>query len=103
MQQSIISKLTSLLAPELLEVLNESHMHSVPENSETHFKVIAVSAAFDGLSLVKRHQLIYQQLQSELQNGLHALALHTYTLQEWQARQQQVTPSPDCMGGSKSG
>ena len=30
-------------APLHLEVTNESHMHSVPAGSETHFKVIVVS------------------------------------------------------------
>ncbi len=101
MQKSITTKLTVLLQPEFLDVVNESHMHSVPENSETHFKVVAVSGAFSGLSRVRRHQLIYQELQIELQSGVHALGLHTYTPEEWQQRKQQVHPSPDCMGGSR--
>ena len=31
------------LAPEHLELVNESHMHSVPPGSESHFKAVVVS------------------------------------------------------------
>ena len=37
-------KLRLGLTPDLLDVTNESHMHSVPPDSETHFKVVAVSS-----------------------------------------------------------
>lgn len=87
---------------EHLEVINESHMHSVPPNSETHFKLVLVSNDFDGLGKVKRHQKVYGLLASMMQEGLHALALHLYTPSEWQALQNQVPDSPDCMGGSKT-
>ena len=46
-QSEIEAKLSSALSPLHLDVLNESHMHSVPPNSETHFKVTVVAAAFD--------------------------------------------------------
>lgn len=95
-QSSIQAKLSSL-APSLLNVENESHMHSVPEHSETHFKVTMVSADFDGLRPVQRHQKIYALLQEELSNGVHALALHLYTPDEWQG---QSPDSPKCMGGA---
>ena len=39
-EASIKEKLTSSLQPQLLQVINESHMHAVPKNSETHFKVL---------------------------------------------------------------
>ena len=100
-QQSIESKLTEALQPVFLDVLNESHMHSVPANSETHFKVVVVSPDFETLRLVQRHQRVYQTLQAELSGGVHALALHTFSPDEW-AERQQVQPSPQCMGGSKA-
>lgn len=99
-KQTIEQKLTDALAPQQLSVVNESHMHSVPPNSETHFKVVIASDAFAGLRPVQRHQKIYQILAEELKTGVHALALHTYTPDEWlQAR---VPDSPNCMGGSKA-
>ena len=101
-QQEIEQQLQQQLSPEHLEVLNESHQHSVPPNSETHFKVILVSEAFDGKRKVARHQQVYAALATQLEGPVHALALHTYTPAEWQQRQQEAPTSPQCLGGSKN-
>ncbi|AKH70124.1 stress-induced morphogen [Spongiibacter sp. IMCC21906] len=100
-QESIQRKLESELQPQHLEVVNESHMHSVPANSETHFKVAVVSEAFEGMRKVARHQRMYQILADELKGPVHALALHTYSPEEWQEKFGQVPDSPNCLGGSK--
>lgn len=94
-EASIQKKLQSAYSPHHLAVDNESHMHSVPENSETHFKVVLVSGVFDGVSKVKRHQQVYATLADELQGPVHALALHLYTVQEWDSRQS-APDSPQC-------
>ena len=86
----------------LVEVLNESHMHSVPANSETHFKVTVVSPAFGSLRRVARHQMIYGLLQDFIDGPVHALALHLYTPEEWAQRQETSPQSPDCHGGDGS-
>lgn len=101
-QQDIEQRLTSEFSPHWLDVANESHMHSVPENSETHFRVVLVSAAFDGKRKVARHRAVYETLSTQLEGPVHALALHTYTPEEWRERQQQAPESPDCLGGSKA-
>ena len=102
MQQEIERRLAKLLSPEFLEVVNESHMHSVPPNSETHFRVVVVSGQFEGQRKVARHQRVYTALREQLDGPVHALALHTYTPQEWRERQQSAPASPDCLGGSKA-
>ncbi|NQD94486.1 BolA family transcriptional regulator [Pseudomonas sp. CrR25] len=85
------------LEPQHLDVLDESHMHS--RGLETHYKAVIVSPQFAGLNAVKRHQKVYASL-GELMGQLHALALHTYTPEEWAALG--VAPdSPTCRGGSK--
>ena len=99
-QEQIQHKLAALV-PQHLEVVNESHMHSVPPGSETHFKVVVVSPQFEGKRQVARHQVIYRLLADELAHGVHALALHTYSDGEWQARGQPAPESPACLGGSK--
>lgn len=86
-----------------IELVNESHMHSVPPNSETHFKLTMVSDDFAAMNKVKRHQAIYRIMAPLMEEGLHALALHLYTVEEWQTQQGQVPASPNCMGGSKAG
>ena len=49
--KKIINLLNSKLNPSILKVVNESHMHNVPEGSESHFKLIIVSESFK-LSLI---------------------------------------------------
>ena len=100
-QQQIEQQLRSALKPSFLEVVNESHMHSVPPNSETHFKVVIVSPVFDGQRKVARHQMVYAQVNEQLAGPVHALALHTYSPAEWEARGAPAPSSPDCLGGSK--
>lgn len=100
-EQQIQNQLSEQLNPSFLEVLNESDQHSVPANSETHFRVVVVSEQFSGLRRVPRHQQVYKALAEQLAGPVHALALHTYTAAEWD--KQQVAPeSPPCMGGSKN-
>ncbi len=96
--RTIENKLAAL-EPSHLIVDNESHKHSVPENSETHFRVEIVSEAFSGIRAVQRHQKVYQLLQDELAGPVHALAIHAYAPDEWQG---QAPASPDCRGGSRS-
>lgn len=100
-QQQIETKLQGALPLVYIDVVNESHMHSVPPGSETHFKVVLVSPEFDGKRAVARHQLVYRLLQDELAGPVHALALHTYTEAEWRQRDGAAPESPQCMGGSK--
>lgn len=102
-QQEIQQILQAQFQPELLEVVNESHMHSVPPNSETHFKVVLVSDQFEGRRKVARHQQVYAALASQLAGPVHALALHTYSPAEWAERQGGAPDSPDCLGGSRAG
>lgn len=100
-QQTIERKLQAAFSPLHLEVIDESHMHSVPEGAQSHFKVVVVSDAFTGEKLIARHRKINQALSEELAGGIHALALHTMTPQEWFERGGSVAPSPPCLGGSK--
>lgn len=100
-QSTIEQKLQDDLSPLHLEVQNESHMHNVPEGSESHFKIIAVSDAFNGKMLLARHRIINQLLAHELANGIHALTMHTMTPEEWLQKGGAVSDSPPCMGGSE--
>lgn len=96
--ERIERKLRERLAPSHLEVENESGNHSVPKGSETHFRVVVVSAVFDGLGRVDRHKLVYEVLADELAGGVHALSVVSRSPSEW-AKDQAVQPSPPCLGG----
>jgi len=85
-QDAIQRKLTALLRPTTLQIVNDSHKHaghsgnpSGAADAETHFTVTVVSAEFEGKTAVARHRLIYAALSDELAAGLHALSLVTKT------------------------
>jgi stress-induced morphogen len=98
--ERIESKLRETFHPSHLDVVNESHTHNVPKGSETHFKVVVVSDAFETKSSVARHQLVYAAVADEMKSGLHALAITSKTPAEWSTTQA-VAESPECLGGSK--
>lgn len=104
-QETITQKLTDAFSPEHLEVVNESYMHNVPEGSESHFKVLIVCDDFKGKMLIARHRSVNKILDMELkkdksEGGIHALALHTMTMEEWFAKGK-APESPECLGGGK--
>lgn len=68
------------LAPERLEVIDESHHHAghqpnITGDGETHMRVRIVASAFTGLSRLDRHRKVNELLKPELDAGLHALAV----------------------------
>lgn len=95
MQKELEDTLKAELSPQFVEVLNESHMHSVPRGSETHFKIVLVSERFEGLMLLKRHRLVQGILQNQI-SRIKALSLHTFTPEEWNTRASKGTESPRC-------
>jgi BolA protein len=96
--QNEIEQKLALFEPSFVSVENESHKHSVPANSETHFKVVLVSDQFESIRKVARHQLVYHALRAELAGPVHALALHLHTSTEWTGK---APVSPDCLGGGR--
>ena len=92
------------LNPQHLELINESMNHAgYFEGKESHFKLTMVSEAFEGKRAVARHQLIYAKADPLLTSrggSIHALAIHAYTPEEWQATQV-VPASPQCAGQNK--
>ena len=127
-QETITAKLNNAFSPEHLEVINESFMHNVPEGSESHFKIVIVCDDFKDKMLIARHRLVNKVLHDELnkspgtiyhaspkgvsltdetnskeqsEGGIHALALHTMTMEEW-FKKGKAADSPECLGGGKS-
>ncbi|KAL9246475.1 hypothetical protein vseg_020005 [Gypsophila vaccaria] len=75
------------LKPVKLEIEDVSYQHAGHvgvrgTDGETHFNLKIVSDEFQGKSLVKRHRMIYNLLQDELQSGLHALSIVAKTTAE---------------------
>ena len=93
MEDHISSQLKLALSPDYFEVINESSQHSGP-STESHFKIVVVSTKFDEMKLIDRHRFINKLFTNEMKH-IHALAMHTYTPEEWQKRQG-APKSPEC-------
>lgn len=49
-----------------------------------HYQAVVVSAEFIGKTLVQQHQMVYGAVQQAmLSEAIHALALKTYTPEDW--------------------
>ena len=81
--------------PDILEVTNESSMHS--RGVETHFRVLCVSSYFEGKSRVQRQQDVYRVLNHIVKDQIHALAMNTLTPEEWEKSSKNFS-SPNCAG-----
>lgn len=52
----------------------------IAEGEGCNFQVVVVSNEFEGLSTVKRQQLVYSHLQEAISSGaIHAVTMKTYT------------------------
>ncbi|BFZ03147.1 hypothetical protein BsWGS_06185 [Bradybaena similaris] len=98
-ENAIYKQLSEALKPEHLEVINESYMHNVPKGTESHFKVVVVSSAFENVKRIDKHKLVHKALQELLDSSIHALSIVAKTPQEWETSKD-VGQSPACRGGA---
>ena len=59
--------------------------HLEVEGDGRHFFATIVSAAFEGLPRVRRHQRVYAALGDRMRDEIHALSMQTLTPAEWAA------------------
>ena len=93
--------ITEKFQPTALEIVNESHMHAVPAHSETHFKALIVSKAFDGVSRVDRQRAVLSAIDAELKSGLHAFTMRALTPDEHARNGSETFQSPPCASETK--
>lgn len=62
-----------------------SYEHLFVQGEGSHFQVIVVSDTFEGMSRVKKQQLVYKPLSDHIKDGsVHALSIKAFTPDEWQ-------------------
>jgi BolA family transcriptional regulator, general stress-responsive regulator len=74
----IQQQLTVALEPLKLEVIDDSHLHAGhagAEGEKGHYTVQIVSARFNGLRPIARHQLVYQAVAEMMHTEIHALSI----------------------------
>lgn len=71
-------RLERALAPEHLEIIDESHLHighAGARDGRAHFRVLIRSGRFAGLSPIARHRLVYEAVGDLMQSDIHALSI----------------------------
>jgi BolA protein len=80
--EAIREAIARRLAPERLDVLDESHLHAGhagARDGRGHFRVDVVSPAFAGLSPIARHRAVYAAVGDLMATDIHALAIRART------------------------
>jgi BolA protein len=75
----------SVLAPERIELIDDSHLHAGHAGARSgggHYQLDIVSAAFVGKNTVARHRLIYDALGDMMRQEIHALSIQARTPEE---------------------
>jgi BolA family transcriptional regulator, general stress-responsive regulator len=83
-QEQIQQKL-AVLAPESLEILDESGAHIGHEGAKGgggHYRVIVVSRQFAGKPVQLRHRMVYDALGALMKKEIHALAIKAFAPDE---------------------
>ena len=74
--ESIKQSIAAGLACEHVEVAGDGQ----------HWEALVVSPAFEGLSRIKQHQLVYAAMGDRMREEVHALSMQTLTPAQWEAR-----------------
>tara|TARA_Y100000590_G_scaffold424748_1_gene532005 strand:- start:85 stop:384 length:300 start_codon:yes stop_codon:yes gene_type:complete len=93
-QDAILQSLQIHFPNSQIDLINESHMHAVPKNAETHFKVVIVDESFSDLTILQRHKEVYASL-GNLIDKIHAFSMFCFTEDEYN-NQSDIPISPDC-------
>lgn len=103
LETSLRHKIEARFQPLHLVLENESHTHSVPKNSETHFRAVIVSEKFAGQTRIVRQREVLAAIDQELKAGVHAFTMRCLTPEDWAADPASSFVSPACHGGSRHG
>ncbi|MFV9875753.1 MAG: BolA family protein [Rickettsiales endosymbiont of Dermacentor nuttalli] len=81
-----IEEKLSVLEPLILEITDDTNKHAnhftVVPGIITHLSIKIVSDQFLGLNKIARHRMVYNILQNDLREYMHALSLKTLTIAE---------------------
>jgi BolA protein len=86
--ERLAEDLRAALAAEHVAVVDQSARHRGHAGALEggHYDAVVVSPRFEGLGLVDRHRLVYAALGDLGERRVHALALETFTPDEWRQR-----------------
>ena len=79
LETEIYEALQTGLAPEHLEVVNESHLHAGHAgddgSGESHWRVVIKAEKLDDMTRLARHRAVHSAIGPDIIGRLHALAI----------------------------
>jgi BolA protein len=83
-----IKQALAVLQPEVIDIEDDSASHAghAGNRGGGHYNLFIVSQAFEGLSLLQRHKLVFAQVDDLMQSQIHALSIRAKTPAEFNAR-----------------
>ncbi len=81
-----IQQALQALDPQLIEIEDDSASHAghAGNTGGGHYNLLIVSEAFEGLSLIQRHKLVYAEVGDLMQSRIHALSIRAKTPAEFE-------------------
>ena len=79
--------LQNKFAPDYIKIVDDSDRHrghaGQKESGGSHYTIILVSDSFEGKTLLERHRAVYDAVEMDRSESIHAFALKVYTSKEW--------------------
>ncbi len=82
-----------MTAPELQAAIETALPQSRVEVRDTtgggdHFEAVVIAPAFAGATRIEQHRMVYAALGDRMAGAVHALALRTFTPEQWEQSRQ---------------
>ncbi|CAL4043320.1 DNA-binding transcriptional regulator BolA [Buchnera aphidicola (Takecallis arundicolens)] len=78
----MLKKIKKYFNTKLVKIYDNTMQHK-NQNQKKHLTIFIVSDIFKNKNILKRHQEVYNVLSKEMCTIIHALSIHTYTMNEW--------------------
>jgi BolA protein len=101
----IRSILGERLDPVHVDLVDDSAKHAGHPGATSgggHYRVLVVSARFEGRSRLEQHRLVNEALGEMIGREIHALGIETLTPSQWRERQGRSNESPTPTSGSQA-
>jgi len=82
--------LQNKFSPDYIKIVDDSERHlghaGQKESGGSHYTIILVSDSFEGKTLLERHRAVYDAVEMDRSESIHAFALKVYTSKEWSSK-----------------
>ncbi|WP_343128101.1 BolA family protein [Buchnera aphidicola (Takecallis taiwana)] len=78
----MLQKIKKYFNAKIVKIYDNTRQHK-NQNQKKHLTIVIISDVFIKQNILNRHQDVYNLLSKEMHTTIHALSIHTYTINEW--------------------